>query len=123
MVEQSIEKPTGQGSVAGALGGQESLSPHNYLLKKVYQREGDEVTYVDKAEYERYLEAEQNFRLIATFYTSYNKYGGFENNIFVSRTSLYLVREWVPEGDRIYRETQVYRFILPDDAKIMKPEE
>jgi len=52
MVEQSIEKPTGQGSVAGALGGQESLSPHNYLLKyllkKVYQREGGEVDAMPK---------------------------------------------------------------------------
>jgi hypothetical protein len=125
MVEQKESRnPTGQGSVTGALGGQESLSPHNYLLKKVCHKEFDEVTYVDKAEYERYLEAEQNFRLIATFYTPYNKYGGFENNIFVSRTSLYLVREWVSKNeDSVYSETQVYRFILPDDAKIMKPEE
>ena len=35
MMGQASRNPTGQGSVAGALGGQESLSPHNYLLKKV----------------------------------------------------------------------------------------
>jgi hypothetical protein len=78
----------------------------NKRFKLIYHEVNNEIR-VREREFEKYLEA-QTLEMIGAWKDGFNAYGHFNNTLCISKTALWLRREWVPAPGYAWSEEEIY---------------